>query len=185
MLRKAFGVRQEILPMCEEEVSTNILTDMGEMHFQEFWVKHRGLPEVRDIYIKNIENANPSDGVLDAIEMCEAVLIGPSNPVTSIMPILLVRGIKEAIKKKKVIAVSPIIGTEAVSGPAGKFLRAKGFEVSPKGVAQFYGDVIDVLIVDERDKNIEIKNVEVVSTNILMKNREDAIRLAKFIKEIL
>lgn len=185
MLRKAFRVKQEILPMCEEEVSTNILTDMGEMHFQEFWVKHRGLPEVRDIYIKNIENANPSDGVLDAIEMCEAVLIGPSNPVTSIMPILLVRGIKEAIKKKKVIAVSPIIGTEAVSGPAGKFLRAKGFEVSPKGVAQFYGDVIDVLIVDERDKNIEIKNVEVVSTNILMKNREDAIRLAKFIKEIL
>ena len=185
MLRKAFNVKQEVLPMCEEEVSTYILTDKGEMHFQEFWVKHRGLPVVRDIYIKNIEKAKPSEGVLDAIEMCEAVLIGPSNPVTSIMPILLVKGVREAIRKKRVIAVSPIIGKEAVSGPAGKFLRAKGFEVSPKGVSQFYGDILDVLIVDERDKDIEIENVDVISTNILMKNRGDALRLARFIGEIL
>ena len=185
ILRKAFGVKQEILPMCEEEVSTCILTDKGEMHFQEFWVKHSGLPEVRDVYVKNIEKAKPAEGVLDAIETCEAVLIGPSNPVTSIMPILLVRGVKDAVKKKKVIAVSPIIGKEPVSGPAGKFLRAKGFEASPQGVAQFYGDILDVLIVDERDRDIEIDDVEVISTNILMKNGEDALRLARFILELI
>lgn len=184
-LRRAFKIKQEILPMCEEEVATFILTDEGEMHFQEFWVKHRGIPEVKDIYIKNIENAKPSDGVIEAIKRSKAVLIGPSNPVTSIMPILLVKGVEDAVKEKKVIAVSPIIGREAVSGPAGKFLRAKGFEVSPRGVAQFYGDLLDTLIVDERDRDIEIEGVEVIPTNILMKNRRDALRLAEFIRELI
>ncbi len=184
ILRKSFGIRQEIFPMCEEEVSTIVITDEGEMHFQEFWVGKRGQPDVLDIYFKNIENAKPSDGVIEAIERSEAVLIGPSNPITSIMPILLVKGIKRSVRKKKVIAISPIIGSKAVSGPAGKFLKAKGYEVSPKGVAEFYGEILDILIVDESDRGLNL-DIEVIPTNILIRSKEDAVKLSKFILELV
>ncbi len=185
VLRQAFGIKQRIFPMCEEDVSTFILTDEGEMHFQEFWVKRRGLPNVLDVYVKNIENAKPSEGVIEAIRDCKAVLIGPSNPVTSIMPILLVKGIKDEIRRKRVIAVSPIIGNKAVSGPAAKFLKAKGYEVSPNGVAEFYKDIIDILVVDESDKDVKIEDVDVIYANIVMRSKEDAARLSKLILEFV
>ena len=185
VLRQAFGIKQRIFPMCEEDVSTFILTDEGEMHFQEFWVKRRGLPNVLDVYVKNIENAKPSEGVIEAIRDCKAVLIGPSNPVTSIMPILLVKGIKDEIRRKRVIAVSPIIGNKAVSGPAAKFLKAKGYAVSPNGVAEFYKDIIDIFVVDESDRDVKIDDVDVIYANIVMRSKEDAARLSKLILEFV
>jgi len=182
-LRISFRVKQEVLPMCEEEVSTMILTPRGEMHFQEFWVKFKGLPEVLDVYFKGIENARATEDVLRVLDDCDFVLIGPSNPITSIMPILLVKGVKEMLREKFVIAVSPIVGKNPVSGPAGKFMRAKGYEVSPIGVADVYSDFLDVLIVDRVDEGLVGKygDVEIVSTNTIMKSREDARRLAQFI----
>ena len=182
-LKNAFGVKAEVLPMCEEEVATIIVTPQGEMHFQEFWVKHKGKPDVLDIYFKGIEKAKATDDVIKALNGCDGVIIGPSNPITSIMPILLVKGVRERLRQKKVVAVSPIIGNKPVSGPASKFMRAKGYDVSPLGVADVYADFLDVLVVDNSDANLvgRYRGIEIVATDTIMKSREDAKRLAEFL----
>ena len=186
-LKDAFGVKAEVLPMCEEEVATIIVTPQGEMHFQEFWVKYKSKPKVLDIYFKGIENAKATDDVIEALEECNGVIIGPSNPITSIMPILLVKGIKERLKRRRVIAVSPIVGNRPVSGPAGKFMRVKGYDVSPLGVADIYTDFLDVLVVDNSDANLvgRYKEIEIVATDTIMKSIEDAKRLSEFLLELL
>ncbi len=186
-LKDAFGVKAEVLPMCEEEVATIIVTPQGEMHFQEFWVKYKSKPKVLDIYFKGIENAKATDDVIEALEDCNGVIIGPSNPITSIMPILLVKGIKDRLRLKKVIAVSPIVGNRPVSGPAAKFMRAKGYDVSPLGVADIYADFLDVLVVDNSDANLvgKCKGIEVVATDTIMRDKEDAKRLSEFILTLI
>ncbi len=154
------GIKARILPMCNEKVDTMIKTSQGVMHFQDFWVSYKGEPDVLGVKIKSIEKAKPTEEVKKALETDENVLIGPSNPITSIGPILALKGIRKILEKKKVIAVSPIIGNSPVSGPAGKFMKACGFQVSSKGVAQCYGDVVDALVIDEKDandKNFEVK----------------------------
>lgn len=184
VVRKAYGVEQPVLPMCEEEVSTYILTDRGEMHFQEFWVLRKGEPGVRGVVVRGIERASPAEGVIEAIEKSRAVIIGPSNPVTSVNPILMVKGIRNALEKKEVVAISPIIGNSPVSGPAGKFLKAMGYEVSPKGVLDFYGGLVDILVVQDGD-GFSYPGCEVVETNTVMKKMDDAKRLSEFILELL
>ena len=150
-LSSNLNVRARILPMCDEKVDTMITTPDGIMHFQDFWIGKHGEPEVLDIGISGIENAHPTDEVVAALESEDNVIIGPSNPITSIGPILSVSGIRDILKNKNVVAVSPIIGNEPVSGPAGKLMKAAGFDVSSMGVARCYKDLIDVLVIDERD----------------------------------
>jgi len=110
--------------------------------------------------------------VLEALEEDDEVLIGPSNPITSIGPIISLPGMSKILRKKKVLAVSPIIGTEAVSGPAGKLMGARGFEVSSRGIAECYGEFLDVLVLDDRDtastEQFQNVGVDVVFTNTLM-----------------
>ena len=182
-LAKRYGVKQEVLPMCEEEVATHVITPEGEMHFQEFWVKQRGEPEVIDVVFKGIEMARMTKDVEKVIKNSKAVVIGPSNPITSVMPILSVKGVKELLRKRTVIAVSPIIGSKAVSGPAAKLMRAKGFEVSPSGVVDCYSDFLDAIVIHNGDS--VKRNVEVFRTNVLMKKREDERRLARFILDVI
>ncbi len=185
-LREALGVEQEVLPMCDEDVETRIVTNIGDLHFQEFWVKNRGEPEVFEIYFKGIERAKATKDVLNVLEKAKFILIGPSNPITSIMPIVSVKGICDFLKRKRVIAVSPIVGKKAISGPAGKFMRAKGYDVSPLGVAEVYSDFLDVLVVDNADRNLVgyYKDIEIVATNIIMKTLEDSKELAEFIMNL-
>ena len=189
-LAEAYGVENEILPMCEEEVETRVVTDEGDMHFQQFWVERRGEPEVIDVYFRGIEDTQPTQEVIKALEKAEGVVIGPSNPITSISPILSLKSIRDILKKKKVVAVSPIIGKSAVSGPAGKLMRAKGYEVSPRGVGEVYRDFLDILVVDSSDARgtgdvcMSCENFEVVATNIMMKSKEDAIRLSEFLLQL-
>lgn len=178
-LTRAFGIKQEIFPMCEEEVATTIVTDEGEMHFQDFWVRRRGEPEVLDIYFKGIERAKIPEEVRRKLEKEDEVLIGPSNPITSITPILSVEDFREILKDKKVIAVSPIVGGKAVSGPAGKFMKAKGYEVSVRGVAEVYSDILDLLVVDEADAGKGF-----IATKTIMKSKDDALRLAEFLLKL-
>ncbi len=186
-LKEAFGIDAEVLPMCEEDVATIVVTPEEEMHFQEFWVKRRGEPEVLDIYFRGIENAKATDEVMSALDECDGVIIGPSNPITSVMPILLVKGVGERLKRKRVVAVSPIVGSKPVSGPAGKFMRAKGYEVSPLGVADVYSDFLDVLVVDSSDANLvgRYGHVKIVATNTIMKSVDDARRLGRFLLDLL
>jgi LPPG:FO 2-phospho-L-lactate transferase len=151
-LSSMLGIKTRVLPMCDEKVDTLIETRTGNMHFQDFWVGLHGEPEVLDVHIKGIQNAKPSKAVIEALEKENNVIIGPSNPLTSIGPILAIKGMKKLLKGKKVIAISPIIGDSPVSGPAGKFMKARGFEVSSKGVAECYGDILDALVIDIMDR---------------------------------
>ncbi|MCC6027878.1 MAG: 2-phospho-L-lactate transferase [Archaeoglobus sp.] len=179
---RAYGVKQRIFPMCNEDVASIVVTREGEMHFQEFWVKRRGTPEVLDVYFKGIEKAKIPEEVRRALEKDEEVLIGPSNPITSILPILSVENMREILREKKVVAISPIVGRNPISGPAGKFMKAKGFEVSPMGVFEIYKDFLSVLIVDESDS--ALVSEKIVATNTIMKNKEDAIRLSEFVLKV-
>ncbi|MBE8540589.1 2-phospho-L-lactate transferase [Geoglobus acetivorans] len=183
-LARAMGVEQKVLPMCEEDVATQVITKEGRMHFQEFWVKRKGEPEVVGIEVEGIDKAKPAEGVLETIAESRAVIIGPSNPVTSIGPILMINEIRKALENKKVIAVSPIVGKNPVSGPAGKFMKALGYEVSPEGVLDFYQGLVDVFVVQHGD-GFKSDSAEVVETNTIMKTGKDAVNLAKFILNLL
>ncbi|MCZ7402887.1 MAG: 2-phospho-L-lactate transferase [Candidatus Methanoperedens sp.] len=150
-LCKSLRIKARILPMCDEKVDTMISTLEGVMHFQDFWVGKKGMPDVTDVKIEGVKNVKPTKEVLEALDSEENVIIGPSNPITSIGPILALKGMREILASKKVIAVSPVIGDSPVSGPAGKLMAACGFEVSSLGVARCYGDILDIMVIDERD----------------------------------
>ena len=188
-LARSFGIpdRIKILPMTDEPatVRTKILTPEGELHFQEFWVARKGEPDVIDVHFEGIDEVNPSEAVVAVLEKeSEAlVLIGPSNPITSVGPILGLKGIRELLKWKIVMAISPIVGTEAVSGPAGKLMRAKGFDVSPYGVYTCYKEFLDVLVIDKNDECAVDTGVDVLKTDIMIKKDKDSKRLATFLKK--
>ena len=191
VLARNYGIpdRIKILPMTDEPatVRTKILTPEGELHFQDFWVVRKGEPDVLDVQLEGIDTVKPSEAVLEVLEKeSEAlVLIGPSNPITSVGPILNLKGIRELLMWKIVLAISPIVGTEAVSGPAGKFMRAKGFEVSPHGVYSFYKDFLDAFVIAKNDECPVDTKVDVLKTDIMIKKDRDSKRLALFLKKYL
>ncbi|RXA20498.1 2-phospho-L-lactate transferase [Methanosarcina sp. MSH10X1] len=151
-LASIFGINAEILPMSDDPIFTYIETPEGIMHFQDFWIGKHGDPEVLGVDIRGVSEASISPKVLEALETDDKVLIGPSNPITSIGPIISLPGMKDLLQKKMVVAVSPIIGNAPVSGPAGKLMEASGLEVSSMGVAEYYQDFLDVFVFDERDQ---------------------------------
>ena len=148
-LAKALGVMQRVVPMTDNEVSTMLNTPEGLMHFQEFWAERRGKPEIISILFEGLKEAKPSPGFLDLLEKEDTVLIGPSNPVTSIGPILKLPGVREKLAEKKVIAVSPLVGDKPVSGPIAKLMAAQEYPVSDEGVREMLGKV-DLFIVDKK-----------------------------------
>ncbi|HJH28826.1 MAG TPA: 2-phospho-L-lactate transferase [Methanosarcinaceae archaeon] len=184
----AFSIKADVLPMSDDPVSTMITTPQGKMHYQDFWVKNHGEPEVVNVSIDGISDAAIAPAVLEALETDDKVLIGPSNPITSIGPILELPGMREILEHKKVVAVSPIIGKEPVSGPAGKLMQARGLEVSSVGVAMCYQDIVDVFVIDERD-TAEVSDFgdigcEVVRADTLMKSVDVSVELSKQILDI-
>jgi len=185
LLSGALGIKAKILPMCNEKVDTMIQTPHGVLHFQDFWVGARGTPDVQDIEITGIHVALPTKEVINALKLEENVIIGPSNPITSIGPILALKGIREILKTRKVIAVSPIIGNSPVSGPAGKLMSACGYPVSSKGVARFYGDILDVMVIDDKDiMNSSDFDIRTIRYDTIMTSVEKSESLAKNILEL-
>ena len=181
---KHMGIVSKIIPMSNEDSDIKIVTDIGEMEFHEFLIKHQCQPEVKDVIFSKV---SPAECVIDTIKNSDAVIIGPSNPITSILPILSINGVRQALKSTCVIAVSPIIGNDSVSGPASKFMKALGIEVSSQGVAELYKDFLDAIVIDEKDKNLkdnigEIIN-KVIITNTIMDSSDVKINLAKEILE--
>ena len=148
-----FGVGCGIVPMCEEPVPTHIDTDEGALHVQEYLVLRRCEPVVRGIRWVGIEAAHPAPGVLEAIEASEVVLFAPSNPLISIGTILAVPGLRAALKTARApkIAVSPIVGGQALKGPTAKMMRELGHPVSSAGAAAFYDGVVDRWVLDTVD----------------------------------
>jgi LPPG:FO 2-phospho-L-lactate transferase len=146
-------IKARILPMSNSQIETRILTPAGELSFEEYFVRRRYQDPVESVRFAGASDSEPAPGVLDAIRSAEIVVLAPSNPVTSIGPILAVPGIREALRETgaRNVAVSPIVGGSAVTGPAGALLASQGFAVSIAGVADFYGDFLDVLVVDSQD----------------------------------
>ena len=176
------GIKSKIIPMSEENSDIKIITDMGELEFHDFLIKHQSSPEVLDVKFSKV---SPSEGIIDIIKNSEAVIIGPSNPITSISPILSLEGVREALKDTYVIAVSPIIGSDSVSGPASKFMKALGIDVSSVGVASLYEDFLDVMVIDNKDedKKVLVNQIinKVIVTNTIMNNLYAKKNLAEII----
>jgi len=182
-MSEKFAIEIKILPITDNSVETRIITDKGDMHLQEFWVKHRGMDEVKGIEYQGADKSRPNPEAVSAIHDSNLIVIAPGNPLTSIGPMLAIKGIRKELAKKKdrVVAVSPIIGNAAISGPTGKYMEAAGIEVSAVGIAKMYADVCSNLIIDTKDrkqiKQIESLNINVHDTKIKMTNKqaEDAL----------
>lgn len=183
-IRRALGVSATILPMSDERIETRVKTPLGEISFQEFFVKERSTPEVLAVHFAGAEKSRPAPGVLDAIRDADAVVICPSNPATSIGPILAVPGILAALEKSEspIVGVSPIIGTVAISGPAHRLMKACGLESSPVGVAKAYRQFLETLVIAREDravvKQIETLGVKAFCADIRMNSLADKKRLA-------
>lgn len=176
-LRRALGVTARILPMADEPCRTRIDTEAhGTLPFQDWFVRHRARPKVRRIWFEG--DPAPTSAVLRAIAGAELVVIGPSNPYVSIEPILSRSGVKSALARRTVIAVSPIIGSKAVKGPLAEMIPAlAGIAPSAAAVARHYGSLLSGFVVQPGDgAGIE---VPVLECDTLMHTREDRTRLAR------
>lgn len=171
-----FGVRETVLPMTDTEVTTQVRTDIGLIHFQDYWVRGKGSLPIREVMRVYKEPPVATEEALAEIEASDAVVIGPSNPITSILPILECDGIVQALEDKKVIAVSPFIGNAPVSGPAAGLMQARGFEPSSQGTRDCYGSVVDIFIQDTRDP-VEVAGS--IRLDTLMTGEEKSISLAR------
>lgn len=179
-LAESLGVAQRVVPMTDDIISTVVSTPEGVMHFQEFWVGRRGLPEVQAIFFAGMDAALPSQSFLDLLEKEDTVLIGPSNPVTSIGPILALQGVRERLQDKKVVAMSPFIGDKPVSGPAGKFMTAMNVPANDEGVRTMLGKV-DLFIVDKKSSY----DGQCQRMSTLMRTKRESSKVAKKLLELI
>ena len=152
-LAERFGVRSRILPMSNEPIETRLKTDAGDLHFQEYFVRERATPQVREIYWTGLDAAHPAPGVAEALATARAVLIAPSNPVISIGPILRVPGMRElvAAARSRTVVVSPLIAGRAIKGPTVELMRAQGERPDALGVAGLYRDLASGFVLDRAD----------------------------------
>jgi LPPG:FO 2-phospho-L-lactate transferase len=150
-LNGAIGVRARVLPMSDDPVRTWIRTPAGWRPFQEYMIRQRAEGIVEGLEFRDAEQAQPSAEALAAIAGARAIVIGPSNPLASIAPILAVPGIREALlaAPAPVVAVSPIVGGEVLKGPTAAFMAFAALECSADGVADFYGELLDGIVADE------------------------------------
>lgn len=186
-MRSRYSVAARIIPATDDEMATKIMTGKGEMHLQEFWVRRRGKPRVTDVRYDGADRAVENRRAIDAIRQSEIVIVAPANPLSSIGPIVALAGLRKELARNrdKVVAVSPLVGEKAMSGPAVKYMKALGLEISPVGVAQRYRDFAGALVISRSDHRmthrIEALGMRVYETNITMKSRQDEVRLGRHI----
>ncbi len=176
-LNDAIGVRAHVLPMSDDPVHTWVRTaSAGWCAFQEFMIRERAAGLVEGLEYRGAEQARPSEDALAAIARARAIVIGPSNPLASIAPILAVPGIREALldADAPVIAVSPIVGGEVLKGPTASFMAFAALEMSAAGVADFYGELLDGIVADEN-----VGHVTTLQTDTRMDDAAGRARLAE------
>lgn len=179
-LCQKMGIRHQILPMSNQPAPTKIKTNDQVLPFQEWFVKERWQPAVEEVLLP--EDVRATTAVIRVLENADLVIIAPSNPFVSIAPILNVYPIQAMIMDlpQAVVAVSPIIGGTAVKGPAAKMMREMGLPVTPRAVADSYGELIDGFVVDTQDaETLNGGDVAPLAVNTWMRNQEDRIRLAQ------
>ncbi len=190
-LRKSFGIQALILPMSDDRVETRVVTQKGAIGFQEYFVRDRWADEPYKVLFAGVERSQPAPGIIEAIGSAQAVVFCPSNPVTSIGPILAVPGIRAALQKSRapIIAVSPIVRATSFSGPAHKLMAGMGMEVSAFGVAQSYADFLSIILIAPEDAGLKAKieelGIKAVVTPILMDSLAEKQRLARNILGLL
>lgn len=184
-LAKALGIGATLLPMSDTPVATIIQTPDGELAFQDYFVRRRHQDVVTGVRFAGIEGAQPLPEALAAIAQADAIIICPSNPLLSVEPILRVGGLRAAVAASEapVVAVSPIIGGQALKGPADRILEAQGFAVSPVGVARWYGALLDGLVMDQTDaslaEEVAAQGPRPLATQTIMRDTADRERLAR------
>lgn len=169
--------------MCEAPVRTRVLTADGRRALQEYLIVDRGEPEVLGIELDGIERAEPTREALDALRAAEAIVIGPSNPVISIGPILAVPGMREAIAAAgvPVVAVSPFVAGKVVKGPTERFMQALGRPSTAAGVASLYAGLIDSMVVDDSDPDPPPSEIQTLAAPTLMEGAAGRLRLGRIV----
>ena len=184
-----FGVTARILPMSDAPVRTTVTTTEGRRTFQEYFVRDKAQGDVVSVAYEGAAAAAPAPGVVEAIAGADLVVVCPSNPVTSIGPILAVAGITKALRETRapIVGVSPIVGGAPVSGPAGRLMQARGLAVSPLGVAAAYAPWLRTLLIDTQDASqvsaLKQAGVIALTADIIMTDRAREIALARHVLE--
>jgi LPPG:FO 2-phospho-L-lactate transferase len=182
-IARGLGIEARVLPMSDAPVRTKVITDAGRRDLQEYLILDGGRPAVLGVELEGIEAAEPSREVLDALRAAEAIVIGPSNPVISIGPILAVPGMREAITASPapVVAVSPYVAGAVVKGPTDRFMEGIGRPTTAAGVASLYAGLIDAMVVDEGDPDPPPSEIPTLAVATLMEGASGRARLARIV----
>jgi LPPG:FO 2-phospho-L-lactate transferase len=179
----ALGVAPAVLPMTDHRLRTMVLTDEGVLDFQEYFVHRQCAPRVRGFRFAGEAEAQPTLQVLDALQAADSIIICPSNPFVSIEPILRLPGVRQHVQRGQTVAVSPIVGGQAIKGPAGKMLEELGLDVSALAVAQAYAPLLTGFVLDEVDRHLEpaiaALGLNTLITGTFMRSEADRERLAR------
>jgi LPPG:FO 2-phospho-L-lactate transferase len=183
-IARGLGVEARVLPMCDTPVRTQVMTPGGERGLQEYLILDGGQPQVLGVQLEGIEAAEATPEVLEALRDAEVIIVGPSNPVISIGPILAVPGIREAIAASPapVVAVSPYVAGAVVKGPTDRFMEGIGRPTTAAGVASLYAGLIDAMVVDEGDPDPPPAEIPTLATRTLMEGAPAGrVRLARVV----
>ena len=189
-IRRALGVSTPVMPVTDSDVETWVLTAKGALHLQEFWVKERGRPRVTGVSYRGARGARVTAEAKSAISEADRIVVCPANPVTSLGPMLAVPGFERALEGSpgRVVALSPMSGRAPFSGPAGKLLKATGSTPDSLGVVRRYAGFLDGILISRADSGlrsqIEDTGVRCLSTDTLMDDAEDEVRLARELLEL-
>lgn len=181
-LAAALGLGPQLLPMTDAEVATVVDTvEHGRLDFQSYFVRHRWQPVVRSLEYTGLEQASPTEAVLCALAKADVILFGPSNPWLSIGPLLALPGLRDALVSRPVprVAVTPIVGGQALKGPAAKLMAELGYGVSAEAVAAYYGDVINGFVYDMSDTAFSAEGLQTTALNTIMHTDADKASLAQ------
>jgi LPPG:FO 2-phospho-L-lactate transferase len=176
----SFGLHAIVTPATDDRLRTMVLTQDGWLSFQEYFVDRRFTDDVLDVRFEGADTARPAPGVLEAIETCDLLVIGPSNPPLSVWPILAVPGVRDVVQRHpSVTAVSPLIGGKTVRGPADRVMESLGLPPGNPGVARAYEGLIHRLFIDSSDEGqAGALGVDVVATDTLITDPGSSRRLA-------
>ena len=183
----ALGIGPRVLPMTDAAVRTRVDTDEGELAFQEYFVARRCAPRARAIRFDGAATAQPSEAVRQALAAADLIVICPSNPFLSIDPILSLPGMREAVAARRTVAVSPIVGGQAIKGPAAKLLAELGHDVSATSVARYFAGLARGFVLDSVDAalapTVEALGMSALVTNTVMRSDADRAALARVVVE--
>lgn len=180
---QAMDISVTLLPMTDQPVRTIVITDEGELAFQDYFVARRCEPRVKGFRFAGVKTATPAPGVMEALSLADLIVLCPSNPWVSLDPILAVKGMREAVCEKLIVGVSPIVSGKAIKGPAAKMYEELNLQPSAFTVAEHFQDLLTGIVIDEQDRrlasDIRSLDIHVLVTDTIMKNKRDRIGLGE------